>query len=318
MAIGTSLGQWFPDQFSHATQNYQFSDKDNNVIDPDLEGNEPTANDKNIIDPVTKTPDFISEAGYKTPNTNFNDRFSQPGSTGELTPEDLQRAGLSYRGVDDRTNETMMDQISANASALKQWGHNLIHPDPTSDVPQDNFNQANKDLNLNPREQALYQRHLTNLYGSGGVDNPDGSRSTLYQSVQKGPNGQFYNIPTVWDGARETQPYTRPSDNKTFDVPNDKAISNVEKEGWDKFPSYSDPDIADKRYDAMHQYMEKDTASYNTAKELGYNNIKPDPELEKHSDMKLMYDKVVNDALSTGRIFKGMYEGLKKDLSSNK
>lgn len=130
-----------------------------------------------------------------------------------------------------------------------------------SDAPTSpNYEQANKDLQLNPQEQALYQRHLTNLTGSGGVDNPDGSRSTLYQSVQE-HNGKYYNIPTVWSGSRETQPYVTP-DGRVMDVPNQTALDNVEKEGWEKFPSYSTPDEADARYNQMHGYMEQDTSDY--------------------------------------------------------
>jgi hypothetical protein len=128
-----------------------------------------------------------------------------------------------------------------------------------------NYDQANKDLQLTPQEQALYQRHLTNLSGPGGVDNPDGSRSTLYQSVQE-HNGQYYNVPTVWNGVRETRPYVNPTTGQTMDVPNQTALANVDKAGWNTFPSYSTPDEADARYDQMHGYMEKDTADYLASK----------------------------------------------------
>jgi len=40
-------------------------------------------------------------------------------------------------------------------------------------IPQDNFTAATREMELTPQEQALYQRHLSNLYGPGGVDNPD-------------------------------------------------------------------------------------------------------------------------------------------------
>lgn len=130
-----------------------------------------------------------------------------------------------------------------------------------TDASQDNFNQATQDLNLSPQEQNLYQMHLSNLWGNGGVDNADGSRSTLYQSVQE-HDGSYYSIPTVWDGKREVEPWTRSSDGKTFDVPNATALANVEKAGWDKFPSGSDPDALDARYSQMHDYMEKDTSDY--------------------------------------------------------
>lgn len=134
---------------------------------------------------------------------------------------------------------------------------NVIPAPPTSP----NYEQANKDLQLNPQEQALYQQHLTNLSGPGGVDNPDGSRSTLYQSVQE-HNGKYYNVPTVWNGKRETEQYTQPQSGQVFDVPNQTALQNIGKAGWDTFPSYATPDEADERYDKMHDYMEKDTAAY--------------------------------------------------------
>lgn len=115
-------------------------------------------------------------------------------------------------------------------------------------------------LKLSPQEAALYQMHLKNLTGPGGVDNADGSRSTLYQSVQE-HDGKFYNIPTVWGGKIETEKYTDDR-GKVWDVPNKTALANVEKMGWDKFPSYSTPDEADARYDAMHKFMEQDTSQY--------------------------------------------------------
>jgi hypothetical protein len=124
-----------------------------------------------------------------------------------------------------------------------------------------NYGDAITALDLTPQESGLYQMHLENLYGPGGVNNADGSRSTLYQSVHE-HNGQYYSIPTVWNGKRETEQWTRPSDNQTFDVPNETALQNVEKMGWDKFPAYPSPDAADQRYDQMHQYMEKDTSQW--------------------------------------------------------
>lgn len=123
------------------------------------------------------------------------------------------------------------------------------------------FKEADEALGMNKQEADLYKRHLFNLYGSGGVDNPDGSRSSLYQAVQE-HDGKFYNIPTVWNGKIETEPWTRPSDGKTFDVPNATALKNVQNEGWDSFPSYPTANEADERYDQMHGFMERDTADY--------------------------------------------------------
>ena len=104
-------------------------------------------------------------------------------------------------------------------------------------------------MNLSPQEQALYMRHITNLYGPGGVvnpptpDNPQGSRSTLYQSVEP-HNGQYYNIPTVWNGAKETQPYRR-ADGTLVDIANQTALNIVAQAGWSTFPSYPTAEAAD-------------------------------------------------------------------------
>lgn len=110
-----------------------------------------------------------------------------------------------------------------------------------------NFVAAMQAMQLTPQEQALYQMHLQNLYGPGGVDNPDGSRSTLYQAVIE-HNGKFYNIPTVWNG-------------KIVPVP--QAVANAHAAGGlDAFPSYATPEQADTRYQQMHGFMEKDTGAY--------------------------------------------------------
>lgn len=128
-------------------------------------------------------------------------------------------------------------------------------------VKSPHFDQAKTDLDLNTQEQFLYQMHLDNLWGQGGVDHTDGSRSSLYQSVEE-HDGKYYNVPTVWDGKIETEPWVKPEDGKTYDVPNATALSNVAATGWDKFPSYATADEADSRYSAMHDYMDRDTGDY--------------------------------------------------------
>lgn len=109
-----------------------------------------------------------------------------------------------------------------------------------------NFEAAKTEMNLTPQEQALYQRHLTNLSGPGGVDNADGSRSTLLQTTIEA-NGKTYNIPTVWGGKI---------------LSGQEAIAKAKAEGLDKFPSYPDEATAEARYQQMHAYMEKDTGSF--------------------------------------------------------
>ena len=109
-----------------------------------------------------------------------------------------------------------------------------------------NFNAASQAMKMNPQEQALYQMHLQNLHGSGGVDNPDGSRSTLYQiTAQFGD--KTYVLPTVWGGKI---------------LPPDQAIQMAKQYGLDKFPAYGSDQEAQDRYDQMHNYMEQDTAAY--------------------------------------------------------
>lgn len=149
---------------------------------------------------------------------------------------------------------------------------------PTSVAPTSKAYEAAKmNMDLNPQEQMLYERHLTNLNGSGGVDNPDGSRSTLFQAVEE-HEGKFYNIPTVWGGKIETEPYTR-QDGTTMQVPNAKALSNVGNIGWNNFPSYKTPDEADERYEEMHKYMEQDTKQYLKSKETPDNRTYLHPNL---------------------------------------
>lgn len=109
-----------------------------------------------------------------------------------------------------------------------------------------NIDEAASALDMTPQEKRLYERHLANLSGPGGVDNADGSRSTLFQmSIEHA--GKVYNVPTVWDG-KILQP--------------DDAIKQVEKEGWDAFPSYQTEQEAESRYQQMHDFMERDTQDY--------------------------------------------------------
>ena len=113
-------------------------------------------------------------------------------------------------------------------------------------VGEENLSAADKEMKLSQQEKALYKRHLTNLVGSGGVDNPDGSRSTLFQ-MSVGLGDKVYNIPTVWNGKI---------------LPLDAALSLAKKEGIDKFPSYSSQEEAESRYEQMHIFMKKDTSKY--------------------------------------------------------
>jgi hypothetical protein len=110
-----------------------------------------------------------------------------------------------------------------------------------------NFYAAKRELGLNPQEQDLYSRHLANLYGDGGVNNPDGSRSTLFQSTVD-LDGRTYSIPSVWGGEI---------------LPEDQAIEQASRVGFGQFPSYASPEEAQSRYDAMHGFIDQDMDAYN-------------------------------------------------------
>jgi hypothetical protein len=151
----------------------------------------------------------------------FRDTWRMPKSAG-VTADDVQAGTEAAR--------------LAIAQASTGAGQQI----PTS------FEQAKADLKLTPQEQNLYQRHLTNLTGPGGVDNPDGSRSSLLQTTVES-DGKTYNIPTVWDGKTHT---------------GDEAWQHAKQEGLDKFPSYASEDEAEARYGRMHDYMEQDTGRF--------------------------------------------------------
>lgn len=202
--------------------------------------------DQTEIDANTKSGDFQSRYGAADPGVDYSGRLQV------------------YYGKPPEASTEAPDALKSETGSQV--------------APTYNFDTATKEMGLNPQEQYLYQKHLENLTGSGGVDNPDGSRSSLYQSVQE-HDGKFYNIPTVWNGKREVEPYTK-DDGTVMDVPNATALSNVGKEGWDKYPSYSNPDEADARYTQMHGYMEKDTAAYKAAQP----DVHPTPDIEDRRD----------------------------------
>lgn len=127
--------------------------------------------------------------------------------------------------------------------ALDQTQRSPMAPEHAPPRPrQDNFNAAMADMKLNPQEQNLYQMHLENLHGPGGVTNPDGSRSTLFQTTIE-MDGKTYVLPTVWGGKI---------------VSPDNAVQFARQYGLEKFPTYGSVDEAEARYQQMHQYMERD------------------------------------------------------------
>ena len=106
-----------------------------------------------------------------------------------------------------------------------------------------------------PDTVSLYLRHLQNLYGAGGVDNPDGSRSSLYTMNVQMDDGRSYNIPSVYNGQ------ILPPDRSVVDT-RPSAIGNALALGLNNFPSYPSGFAAENRYQQMHNYMDRDTGAY--------------------------------------------------------
>lgn len=128
------------------------------------------------------------------------------------------------------------------------------------DLDNTHLEEAHSAMNLSPQESALYARHLNNLWGEGGVDNEDGSRSTLYAYT-----GKFNDKEIADSGLHQDLA------NKTFVVPSVKngqilsandSFKNAVSEGIEKFPHYDSDQQALSRYMQMHDYMERDTSDY--------------------------------------------------------
>jgi hypothetical protein len=107
--------------------------------------------------------------------------------------------------------------------------------------PNRNMLAANAAMRLTPQEMALYQHHLDNAQ-KGGVQNPDGTTSTLYQ-LSFDDGGRTYNVPTIYGNTRLSP---------------DDAIALARKIGLQNFPSYASDFEAENRYHRMHNYLERD------------------------------------------------------------
>lgn len=119
--------------------------------------------------------------------------------------------------------------------------------EPETPLNLENLEAAHKELGLNKQERDYYIRHLKNMHGPGGVDNEDGTRSTVLTQVSK-YDDRHYLIPTIRDG-------------KVLD-PGEKmsATANrlAEEEGLENFPSYPSEEEARERYNAIHKFMDLD------------------------------------------------------------
>ncbi|HEX4044007.1 MAG TPA: hypothetical protein VHY10_20090 [Xanthobacteraceae bacterium] len=191
-------------------------------------------------------------------------RYVTEGSDGETAAKQAAKDLLDYnysfvdqadahfrvprRDSDGKPFPFSSDDIAAGADAARRE----ITDSPRL-VPGDtNRAAAISAMKLTPQETALYDRHLKNLYGAGGVDNADGSRSTLYE-ITAGFGNKTYVLPTVWDGKI---------------LPADQAIERAKADGLDKFPSYATEQEAEARYQQLHGYLEKDTAAFMRARAL--------------------------------------------------
>ena len=141
-----------------------------------------------------------------------------------------------------KSPDIISPDVPAAAPGVSQSFSSPVPPQSVS-----SFNQAVSQLGLNPQEQNLYQHHLSNLWGGGRVVQPGGDVSTVLQAVVQGPDGRYYNIPTVWNGQA---------------LPVDAAQRQAALAGWGNWPAYASPEAADARYMDMHGLMERDTAAW--------------------------------------------------------
>ena len=106
------------------------------------------------------------------------------------------------------------------------------------------FISAMNELKLTPQEQYIYQHHLGNL-SQGGVRQPNGKLSTFLNIISSFGD-RAYILPTVWD-------------NKILEQ--NAAIERARQAGLHNFPSYGTVEEAEQRYQAIHGYMERDSAN---------------------------------------------------------
>jgi hypothetical protein len=162
-------------------------------------------------------------------------------------PDDMKKQFGSVENITSRDFIAMWDKKVSGGAGVTDF---------KGPVRPDHLAEADKALTMTPLERDLYRTHLKNLYGPGGVDNPpdiknpQGSRSTLFVTTAT-IDDKVYLIPTVKDG---------------HILSTDEAIAAAKKDGLEKLPSYKTVDEAQKRYDAMHAFMEKDTGDYFAAK----------------------------------------------------
>lgn len=224
--------------------------------------------------PQTGSPELFEK--FKT------DYAGQIDSNPYLTP--IERDQIKREGL----RKAERTYLEARAERDPQGALNDLGFGAKAEADDVNLKAADTALKLTPQEKALYRRHLKNLTGPGGVDNPDGSRSTLFQTTVEA-DGKFYTVPTVWDGKI---------------LPPKEAVDRAAKEGFDKFPSYASEKEAEDRYQQLHGYMEKDTQSY-----LRSRNKPQTPDREK-PQAALPFSPRVNQAITDAANKHGVDPGL--------
>lgn len=195
-------------------------------------------------------------------------------TTGNVTPEYVEQFHKGLNEKADGMDRYVLNRADADAlkyrtggrivraleEAMLTPGHKLSNPqaaiefgetvkklrwelDEIPGAPNKNLNAATRELQLNPQEQALYQRHLQNL-SKGGVTSNDGETTSTLKASIVGFDDKSYIIPRVWDGKI---------------LSNDEAIERAKAEGIEKFPSYNSKEEALERYRKIHPYMSRDT-----------------------------------------------------------
>lgn len=158
----------------------------------------------------------------------------------------MKLAGMPEASFDKVTAEAVLAKAKLGDPGMLEVLKHVKTGGPTTPGTV-NMEAADKTLGgLTPQEKTLYQTHLTNLGGKGGVNNPDGTRSTLFATTVE-IDGKTYILPTVYGGQKITPA---------------EAIKKAQAAGLQNFPSYASQADADKRYGQLHEFMEKDTKNF--------------------------------------------------------
>lgn len=157
------------------------------------------------------------------------------GRVENVTSGDFMEAwGRQYRAKEGKPEKPSVITVAAGPTLSK------------STAPKDRekyLDLADKNLRLNKRETRLYERHLDNLYGSGGVDDGLGGRATLLSDIVS-EGGRYYIVPRIWDGEV---------------LKKDEALKLARKESLRRFPAYSSKAKAEARLRDIHEYMDMDS-----------------------------------------------------------